>query len=643
MAKIDLKLVGLAEIRKELKQLQFDLSQATDPQQMAELSAKAGVLRDNLQRANEQVRVFAAGSPFEQTNNALGLMSSQIMSLDFEGASESAKLFAQAAKGINGQVIATQLKGLGSTVTTLGSTFAKLGVTILANPIFLIAAAIAGIIAIVGALMSKLGFLQPILDAVGEVFEAMKWAIDKAVESIKAFLDWLGLTNFAAQDFASQQQDAMQKVIDRSKELEMSIGDKYDHEIRMAKIAGEDTTQKELDKQKAIIKTSEARLKAIDIIIKQNQISGKLSDEEIQKLKDLRKETERSIRESNQEIEAINAQSAEDKQKDREKEIADNKAAYEKMLADRKKFEQDRLNAIRQIRDLELDLMQEGIQKDLALNQEKYARLIADTLKNENLNAQEKEALTNLLRQQEFERTKEIELGYSQQLEDSLKAADDARKLAAEEERLAKEEYERERNEKQLEYLKEYNTAQLEADRTLFDARLGLASGLVDAVGSLAGKNKAVANALFAVDKALAIGEIVVSTQREIAGYASNPTWSLLPDGGATIKASYIAAAKIRAATSIATIAASSISKFMSGGGASVGGGSTGGGGGASGSTTAAQPSVNLFGQNNNANNLTSPQSVEQSNEIVVKAVVSETEVTGTQNKIKKMTESAAL
>jgi hypothetical protein len=643
MAEINLKLKGLAEIRKELKQLQFDLSQATDPQQMAELSEKAGVLRDNLQRANEQVSVFAAGSPFEQTNNALGLMGGQIMSLDFEGASESAKLFAQAAKGINGQVIATQLKGLGSTVKTLGSTFAKLGVTILANPIFLMAAAIAGIIAIVGALMSKLGLLQPILDGIGAVFDFLKGVIDAVVQSIKDFLDWIGLTDFAAEESAEKQAAAADKVIEANKRKTESIVTGYDREIRLANIAGEDTVRLEKEKQRAIIESGRIQIEQLKIKLESNKITKSLSEEEVKAIKDSIREQRKLISDSRFEIKAINAQSAEDKQKDRDTEISENKAAYAKMLADRKKFEQDRLNAIRQIRDLELDLMQEGIQKELALNTEKYTRLIEDTLKNESFSDQEKQRYTDLLRQQEFERTKEIELGYSQQLADSVKAADDARKLTAEEERLAKEEYERERNEKQLEYLKEYNSAQLEADKTLFDARLGLATGLVSAIGELAGKNKAVANALFAIDKALAIGEIVVSTQREIAGYASNPTWTLLPDGGATIKASYIAAAKIRAATSIATIAASSISKFMGGGGASVGGGGSTGGGGASGSTTAAQPSVNLFGQNNNANNLTSPQSVEQSNEIVVKAVVSETEVTGTQNKIKKMTESAAL
>ncbi len=42
-------------------------------------------LNQKLKDANEQVAVFASGSPFEQTNNALGLMGSPLASLDFEG------------------------------------------------------------------------------------------------------------------------------------------------------------------------------------------------------------------------------------------------------------------------------------------------------------------------------------------------------------------------------------------------------------------------------------------------------------------------------------------------------------------------------------------------------------------------------
>ena len=76
----------------------------------------------------------------------------------------------------------------------------------------------------------------------------------------------------------------------------------------------------------------------------------------------------------------------------------------------------------------------------------------------------------------------------------------------------------------------------------------------------------------------MAIAQVVIDTQKEIAGYYSNPTWSLMPDGGLAIKTANAAAAKLRAATSIATIVGSSIGRFMNGG--SVGGGGNNGGGG---------------------------------------------------------------
>jgi len=73
---------------------------------------------------------------------------------------------------------------------------------------------------------------------------------------------------------------------------------------------------------------------------------------------------------------------------------------------------------------------------------------------------------------------------------------------------------------------------------------------------------------------------------------------------------------------------------------------SASGGGGSGGSSTSASvpsatPQVNLFGQNNNANNLSASQSNDQS--ITVTAVVSETEITETQNKVKGIKEMSSL
>jgi hypothetical protein len=137
-----------------------------------------------------------------------------------------------------------------------------------------------------------------------------------------------------------------------------------------------------------------------------------------------------------------------------------------------------------------------------------------------------------------------------------------------------------------------------------------------------------------------------VNTQKEISAYASNPTWSLLPDGGAALKTAAIAGAKIRAATSIGTIVATSIGKFMNGGG----GGTVGGGGNVappSASSPSAQSSVpsfvpgNLFGQGNDQNNVGGGQ--DTNTNITVTAVVSETEITQTQNNILKIQKSAQL
>jgi hypothetical protein len=118
--------------------------------------------------------------------------------------------------------------------------------------------------------------------------------------------------------------------------------------------------------------------------------------------------------------------------------------------------------------------------------------------------------------------------------------------------------------------------AELQADQALQDAKFQAASAGLNLLASLAGENEKIANAIFVIDKALAIAKIVVDTQREISAYAANPTWSLLPDGGALIKGKYILAAKVRAGAGIASIVGTTIAKFKGGGSAGgVGGGTS--------------------------------------------------------------------
>ena len=68
--------------------------------------------------------------------------------------------------------------------------------------------------------------------------------------------------------------------------------------------------------------------------------------------------------------------------------------------------------------------------------------------------------------------------------------------------------------------------------------------------------------AAIVAQKAYAIAQVVIDTQREIAQIYANPVWSLLPDAGLTLKTAAATATKIRAGIGIAGIAATGIQEI---------------------------------------------------------------------------------
>lgn len=122
-------------------------------------------------------------------------------------------------------------------------------------------------------------------------------------------------------------------------------------------------------------------------------------------------------------------------------------------------------------------------------------------------------------------------------------------------------------NDVDLQRQTEYNQMVLEAEQGLQDAKFGIAKAGVELFTALAGENEKAANIAFAIEKALAVGEVIVNLQRELAANRANPTWKLLPDGGATLITAANAKARISAGISIASILATTIAKFKSGGG----------------------------------------------------------------------------
>jgi hypothetical protein len=618
------------------------LAGAENTEEFAQMSAEVVRLKTTIRETDKQIDLMTESKGLAVFGEGFSQIGASLLRLDFTTAGRDAEALNNAVGNLS-KIGQQAFTGLAKTVGQLTKAFIKMGIALMANPIFWIAVAIGVVIGLFIKLADSLGFLQPILDGIAYAFGLIKDAIDVVVQGLKDFLDWIGLTDFAGEESARKAQENAEKKMKVAEEQGAQRQRLYDREIKLLNAEGKDTTKAELKKQYAIINTAKTRRDAIKAQIEANKKTNKLTEEEVQKLKDSLKETTIAIADSVNEVKVIRANANKEQAKKNKEERAINKANYEKMLADRKQYEKDRLDAMRRIKDLELDLLEDGLEKELEKLREKLKREIEDVESNEKLKSEEKIRLKALLAEQELqaeleliEKDENARIKKEQEMEKKrqdelakIKADADAKFAEDEAKRLADEEA--------------YNDARLEADRALFDAKLGAGKGFVSALSTLAGENEKAQNAFFLVDKALAIGEVIVNTQREIAGYFAS--YSLIP-GGAAIAASQAVGAKIRAATSIATILATSIAKFKNGGaGASAGGGASVGGGGSAGATATQQatPSFELFGQNNNANNLSSPEDVETSNQITVKAVVSETEVTETQNKIKKITESASL
>ena len=652
---IPIKLNGLGQIKSELRALKGELASATDPKQMAELAEKAGELSDRLKDANEKVAVFASGSKFEQTSNAFGLMKSQLMDMDFEGAAESAKMFSSTLTSISPKAIGTQLKGLVSVVGTLGKAFMTFGLQLLANPIFLLIVVITAIVAAVIWFANKMGWL-------GKIFKAVKDALQPLIDAIKWFLDLIGLTNFAQEERTA----AALAGYKAEKEAMEKIGHQLDNKILLLEAEGKSTLALRIEKNKLFLADAKANaeaMKAMTSMMDSSSTMGKAYGDLTQTADDTFVQLKAEEIKLTQEVKAEN------------KKRADDNKAYQK----------ERLDAQRLIRDLTVAQMEEGINKELELNKIKYQRLIVDTNANEKYTANEKLKINALYAEQQRIEALKLYQKQADELQASIKAHDqkvlEEKKKLEEEEKLrlaeqqklasetlgteqsrelaklkedyaakyllAKDNYAltyaltEESKKQEAEINERYRLAEIEKEKSLRDAKISFVGDTVQGVAEL-GKlfindqkklekiNKAMALVQIGIDTATAISALVATAQ-------ANPL-NALTFGSAGL-AQY-ASGIIQIVTNIAKAKA-----LLSNPGASPSGGSSGGGGGASGggaSAEAMQPQFNMFGSAGNANTINASGQPNGQN-ITVTAVVSETEITSTQNNINRIKESASL
>ena len=646
---IPIKLNGLAAIKAELRELKGELANATDPKQMQELAQKAGELKDQLADANEQVAVFASGSKFEQVSNSFGSMKDSLMSLDFEEAAQKAKMFQQTLGSISPATIGNSIKGLISVVGSLSKAFVQFGVSLLANPIFLLVAAIVAIVAIIGVVMNKLGILKPVLNAIGKAFEFIGDIIDVVIQGLKDFTDWLGITNNAAEDAADAQAAAAEKTADAYEEKSKKVVAAYDREIELAELDGKNTVKLEKEKQIEILKTAEARLEAIKKKVLAAQISGDLDKDEVIELRKTYNEQVQVVEDAKHKIEVIDKKESNRKKEERTKESEDEtksnqdaakraQEAYKARIAAEKQFRADRLAAIRQIEDLETSLMVEGVQKEIVLNQTKYKRILEDLQTNAKLTSDEKIRLAALYAEEEFQNEKEIRDKYQVELEASLQSANDKRAADAKAQKELEIQIRKEVAETTLAIAQKQAAESIKLEEDVKKAKIQMASDalsvIADIANAFANKSEESQRKAFNINKAASIAQAVLSTYKGAASaYADTP-------GGPVIKG---IASGIAVASGLAKVAVISKTKF-GGSTATSSSGNSGSMGSTQTSTQPATPQVNLFGANNNANTFgANGQQSNQGGEMVVKAVVVESDVTSMQKKMNKVQESAVL
>ena len=677
---IPLKLSGVQSLKAELRSLKAAIAEASDPEQMAALAARAGEVADRIKDANDAVNVFASGSKFEQISNSFGGIRDSLMSLDFEEASTKAQTFSKTLGSLNAADISKGLKGLTSTVTTMGGAFIKLGMQLLVNPIFLLAAVITAIVVAVVSFLKKIGVLD-------KIFNAINAALKPLIDGFKQLTEWLGLSTAASDDAAEKVKANNEKIVASSKERAEAQSKSIDQEIQLAQSLGKETTDLEIEKTKVTERESKKRLKQTQKDLKElGDKVGTLAEQERARLKKQLKEENALIRQAQVDRKVIlnkaakeeadeakekAAKDAEDAKKraedaakayregrtaiqkeiaaanklvvdsgktQQQKEIDDVKAKYDALIKEAKKYKQD-TTALKAAEKLEIDAINKAAADAELEIQKNLAKQLAD-FRNEELDRAE------AIQEQAYQsgltaRQKEIEertYYYDNLIAEANRYGIDT-KIFEEQRRKELADI----NKKFDDQEKQVALEKIAQEQAIRDAKIEIASSVAQGLGAIGEAfikdqeklekfNKAQALIQIGIDTAKAISSLVAMSQ-------ANPLNSVT--AGAAGLAQY-AAGIVQIVTNIAK-AKSILMNPTNTSAASAGGG---GGTSSSASGGSSVPSFvpgNLFGQGNAANNVTAPTGMESGQNITVTAVVSETEITATQNKVNKIMKNSVL
>jgi len=710
----------LGELEDQMYELAF--AGKADSEAFRELQQEAVKMRQTIIETDKQVDILADNKGMSVFSDGIGQVGASMARLDFETASKQATSLAGAAGKISFGSAMKSMKQFGSTIMQLGK-------AILMNPLFLLAAVIAAVGYAVYKLLDALGVIKVIFEAVGK-------AIGWVVQQLKNFLDWLGLTNYAEQDAAEKSAKSAERRAKAYETASKRITQALDTEIKLAELAGESTEALEKKKLEVTEATTEKQVEALRARFKAEKIKQEMTHEEMVELRQQLEEKKLLHKKSIDDLKIFGAEEAAERRdaiirdkkakaelagdtikaqtiqlkKERDLALRNEKLTQNEILLIKKQFNDEvaeleeadraeryakwkawkdnRVSTERLIQDIETDLLEDGIDKELQANNYKFDRLIEDTKRDETINQKERLRLVELYGKQRTEaeaqlREKNRLAEADAKLKEKEQAQTDLDKLTAWyakkdalERSLIQDQYEKEKAERTAQF--EDRIATLEAEglltnaielkikkklqndldaidkkandekkaadaksiadaKSLSEAKANMAVQGLQLVASVAelfaDKSETAARVAFNVQKAASIAQATMDGYKAvISTYANAP-------GGVVLKGIQAGIAGAFAAVQIANIAKT---KFEGGGAgasgvASAGSSAVGGGG----AQQAQTPNLELFGQANNLNTFFQPEGQEQGQ--TVQAVISLDQLSTSQDKASQIFESGLL
>ena len=648
----------LGELEDRMYELAFSGKSASE--EFAALQKEAVSMRQTIIGVDKQVDILADNKGFSVFGDGLGEVGASLARMDFDTASKQASTLSNNVSKM------TFGKAIGS-IKSLGSTIISLGKAILSNPLFLLIGVITAIAVGIYKLLDSLGVIKVAFEMLGAVIKVV-------VDAIKDFLDWIGLTDFAGEESAKKAEANAERRANAEKRAREIVIASMDREIQIRQALGEDTIELERNKLDILIdvarKDVEAQTKRLEALKLIGLDRNEVYDEEMDKLHEMTQEfdqlkTDRVLID----IEETNTQK--DNQKER--------------IANAKEYSQNRLNAERELEDLQAERMQEGVEKELHLNRLKYKRLIEDLKTNEDLTKEEREKFqqqyTHSLMSSNIEIVKanqekndKIKEDNEKKDQDELKALNafndkkDALEISlmteGDEKKKAKAQFDFEQRIAQLESeglytieiekkLKQQLVDDLEKidtdakdkekkrEEELKDAKVAIAGSVLSSLSSLtdtfAGKSEASQRRAFNINKAIGIAQATMNTSQAVTKALAETTD---PTPTQSLRIANAVAIGLAGVAQVASIAKQKFSPSGGGGGGGNVPTPSGAGAGGGGAQAQATPNLELFGQANGLNTFFQAQGQEQQ---TVQAVISLDQFSTSKDKQAQIFENSTL